>query len=759
MSKHTACTTSDDECSSKRVQSANDVGNRQTAPSPLTDQGAWCIFEQFLTTNMTYPQMEEAFSSYLSDQYIADDWKDARDALFSADGDDSIALANIHALKARHMPLPSSSSRMNSRLLSTPSRTDSSNHIKQSRKQLKSNLYIITEADEKEEEEGEEEDEEDEEGPSMRLPTVTHLSGPSAKDRLAAAFNNIYDRIQENPPSSSEGHHAHHCKAASFPQAIEGNGTDYIAKHLQSQGLLVIVFSWVAGQKKNVKRLKTHAPNFLTQEIVASPHTDDIKLHMQSGWDTPFVRKSLLAFLMQLLRTGNEVRVIAGEICSKTGTVVLMDHASGSMRLEIIFNGHGREIDVQLEDLEHIFRVGPYLGLEGHIIQISDDMFHVCQAVSKEEILLRSLPLASRLSPAATQQQRFEPLPQSKSIQVGDHIEVLAGEHWKKCGIVEWFPMGSAMLWFRDTDPMLAGDDVGTSIRPFRIQVPVAVVQQTKLPDTLKYTQERGYNVRPGDVVSVARGSEYQRKGVVQNIDFPNACLTFLSDSDHSLINVPIRFMIKEVFIVGGDRKGYQATLYSIASDTCTVAVHGQVGTACIFLATKLLMTLSYEMRLNGVILEGSDLISFCKMWKSFHEALPPPPPVQLLASSSISAVSSLLSWASWTTNPEIPAHDESSSIIPSSSTLDPWAVNPLDTQDDTDARADKVTDSGPLPWLMGKEYSSMLLLHHAVLKVTLVLTPSAVRMDPHLRIVSLYSAHPVMQGPHFNTITFPPSI
>ena len=32
----------------------------------------------------------------------------------------------------------------------------------------------------------------------------------------------------------------------------------------------------------------------------------------------------------------------------------------------------------------------------------------------------------------------------------------------------------------------------------------------------------------------------------------------------------------QEVFIVGGDRKGYRATLYSIASDTCTVAVHGQ---------------------------------------------------------------------------------------------------------------------------------------------------------------------------------------
>ncbi|KAG1820994.1 uncharacterized protein BJ212DRAFT_1478095 [Suillus subaureus] len=96
------------------------VGNWWMVPSPLADQGAWCILEQFLTTNMTYPQMEETFSSYLGDQYVADDWKDARNALFSGNGDDSIALTNLYALKARHMPLPSSSSRMNGHLSSTP---------------------------------------------------------------------------------------------------------------------------------------------------------------------------------------------------------------------------------------------------------------------------------------------------------------------------------------------------------------------------------------------------------------------------------------------------------------------------------------------------------------------------------------------------------------------------------------------------------------------------------------------------------------
>jgi hypothetical protein len=89
-------------------------------PAPLADAGAWEILEKYLTTDMTYPQLEEAFSAYLGDRYIFDDWKDARDALFSGDGDNSIALANLRTLKTSHIPLPSSPPRTDGPLSSTP---------------------------------------------------------------------------------------------------------------------------------------------------------------------------------------------------------------------------------------------------------------------------------------------------------------------------------------------------------------------------------------------------------------------------------------------------------------------------------------------------------------------------------------------------------------------------------------------------------------------------------------------------------------
>jgi hypothetical protein len=114
---------------------------------------------------------------------------------------------------------------------------------------------------------------------------------------------------------------------------------------------------------------------------------------MESGFDTPFVKKTLAAFSLQFLCIGG---VIAGELQSNIGTVISTDYVLGSVHLEMILGGNRRSIDIQLEDVDCIFHVGddvqvvagPYLALEGQIIQISDNMFHVCQGVSKEEVRL-----------------------------------------------------------------------------------------------------------------------------------------------------------------------------------------------------------------------------------------------------------------------------------------------------------------------------------------------------------------------------------
>lgn len=104
-----------------------------------------------------------------------------------------------------------------------------------------------------------------------------------------------------------------------------------------------------------------------------------------------------------------------------------------------------------------------------------------------------------------------------------------------KRGVVNWFAKGDDNLWFRNiltTDDTEPNDGLGT------ILVPAAIVRRTDLTKTLPFTKERSYDVRPGDVVIVTRGPEYDAKGVVQSVDFLNTRLTLLCDGDCSLVSI-----------------------------------------------------------------------------------------------------------------------------------------------------------------------------------------------------------------------------
>jgi hypothetical protein len=71
----------------------------QTAPSALMDNRAWGFMEQFLTTTMMYPEMEDAFFAYLGNRYSPDEWVEARDALWSGEGNDEVSLENLLHVK------------------------------------------------------------------------------------------------------------------------------------------------------------------------------------------------------------------------------------------------------------------------------------------------------------------------------------------------------------------------------------------------------------------------------------------------------------------------------------------------------------------------------------------------------------------------------------------------------------------------------------------------------------------------------------
>ncbi|KAG2115475.1 hypothetical protein DEU56DRAFT_761668 [Suillus clintonianus] len=781
MSKHAASI--DDAPTAKRIRI--DDGNQT---EPLADKCARAILEQFLTTDMSYAQMEEALSSYLANRYSPDDWKESRDALFYGDSDDDLALTNLrapHYLKNPYLDLDAEED------------AEEEDAEEEDAEEEDAEEEDAEEEDAEEDEESEAEDH-DHDGLSD-LWKVTSMPGSSSAARFAAVIDGMTHRFEATQRSSSHDYHAIPSSISDLIPSVglqdgrmyllhvQRNVTDYITAHLRKRKFDVKVSAWIAGQlymvadspktiakslpfslylavKQYVRisdeerevvecsynklpnptwvRIKhgkyqgdiaqvfdSDLPNVSNindgeevvgfkfkgetyymglllhnfhrdrLERVVCPHADDIQLHLQSGWNQSFLKRTVVAFSMQFLHVGDWARIVKGDLSSEIGEVTSTDHPAGSATLKLILSGQRKKVEVQLQDIERMFQIGdtvrvvagPYLGVEGHLEGTGGSF----------ETLSRPLPSGSRT-------QLFKPPPDIKSIRIGDFIEVLIGEHIGKCGIVRWLPKGGDSLWFQH----------GT----LNIPVPISVVRRTHLPhlQTLQYMQDKGYDVKPGDVVRVARGPEYQAKGVVQSVDFPNARLTLLSDIDHSLVEVPISFVIKvcnasldsfkkdigqEVFIIGGDRKGYRAMLYSFTSKNCIVAVHGQQRTK---IEPKDVAT-----RLSVAIADPS-------------------------TSSSM-----------WTTSPDNP--------LPSlTAELNPWTVNSDDILDSIDARLDKLKE-GPLAWLMKKEFFFQFTTHHVMLKVlpsfmggrlhnrfvaTACPDPSLVRMDPPPRVVLQCLAH-----------------
>ncbi|KAG1770610.1 hypothetical protein EV702DRAFT_1049328 [Suillus placidus] len=758
---------SDDEPNSKRVRSEKS----RATPSPLADEGAWRILFQYLTTEMTYPQMEEEFLSYLGDRYCAEDWKDARDALFSADdlNDDATPLANLQALYAKHVTpqssLPSdiAGPSEDSPAVVTPVRTPghSSAYTRKSRSHRRpTNPYIDAKAQEDStEEEAEALASEAAEGNrSVRSPLVTSLSGPSAKQTFLSTIDNIFDKVNTSKTLDRRLHY----RAAWSPGTIQSrmyllcvhrSATPFIAKHLRNKGLPVTVSPWVPGQLyvvsdslKNEEReavehacpklpnpgwvritqgkyrgdigyvydskqlndfvavlipprefpypaLKNSAALFNRSRLPANKTVSDILrdgkvigcscIYNPDG--THFIKATELAFSMQFLRVSDDARVITGE------------------------------------DVERMFRLGDsvrvvagiYLGLEGHVIQMYDDVFHVCQESTKEEVEVSKYYLDCR------------PLTHTLQLQLPTqelyYVEVLEEHHKGKHGTVSWCSTSVLYLWpgVDSTSIMCASDSEAPVTR--MIKVPSAWAQRIYLAPTIKYTKDKGYDVRPGDFVNVTRGPEYQTTGVVQSVDLLTARLALISQTDKSLINVPIRFVVKlhnasldtfkniigkEVFIIGGEQKGYRAMLYDVGNETCSVAIHGQ----------------------RRITLKHSDVVTSVT-----------PPPEKVIASSGSNSIacpntqsseSSIL--GTWTANPQVIARALNHSLTVNSITSSEstsWTVNP----EDNEARQENIQDNGPLSWLMRKEFSSILLEHHAMLKVS----PSFMGGKLHKRFVS----------------------
>ncbi|KAG1845548.1 hypothetical protein F4604DRAFT_1688682 [Suillus subluteus] len=75
-------------------------------------------------------------------------------------------------------------------------------------------------------------------------------------------------------------------------------------------------------------------------------------------------------------------------------------------------------------------------------------------------------------------------------------LKLLGENLLRKSGIVEWVAPGGLMVWFWDANLLLTVED---SLRRPLIEVAASAVHHTCIPPTLKFTKDKGYNIKPGD--------------------------------------------------------------------------------------------------------------------------------------------------------------------------------------------------------------------------------------------------------------------
>lgn len=469
-------------------------------------------------------------------------------------------------------------------------------------------------------------------------------------------------------------------------------------------------------------------------ELIAIPHPDDIRLHIQAGWDTPFAQKAIIAFSKLSLRAGDSVRLHTPELPGQICTVLSTDHAfGGTIDVQFELDGVVTQTRATLVDVERVFNVGDevrvlagvYQGVEGHLVQKYEDNFTICQAGTQQEIevskyYLDRRPIDRTLQAYMSAPQYVDPPEEPKIIEIGDYVTVTVGDLVGKSGLVLW--AAGEFIWLHDDADLQRSDDRTDGATPF-LRVQASMVERTRLPATIKFTKERGYDVKPGDAVSVARGPEFRTKGVVSAVDFLKAQLTLETDGDHSFITVPIRFVMKtrnvdlddfkkfinkEVYIIGGDKKGFRATLYGLSPDHCVVAVHGQPRMN----AKRCDVATSFGCRLSGAMLEWGEFTSFCEMRRKSHIAPPPrsitPPPERLAPVDSGPSTS----WTSWSSEAVASTGPQINAV---SSTGDPWVVDPSDILPAAEPTVPNPRD--PLCWL--REFAVQFYTYHALFHVS----------------------------------------
>jgi hypothetical protein len=188
-------------------------------------------------------------------------------------------------------------------------------------------------------------------------------------------------------------------------------------------------------------------------------------------------------------------------------------------------------------------------------------------------------------------------------VMPGDIASVVTGQYHGSIGLIDWI---SATDGWMGIVARIKGRDEDDTADETALIVHSAEVVISKPSQTLTYSREKGYDVTIGDTLHIVRGEHHGLTGVVRTIDLAKAKVELVSDSNGHVVrsyfrflwdntdvlqvNIPIPLCMKvaefspaqvtrsiglDIWIVGGDKKGFRATLRGVNRKSCLVSIHG----------------------------------------------------------------------------------------------------------------------------------------------------------------------------------------
>ncbi|KAI6133430.1 hypothetical protein EDD16DRAFT_1514564 [Pisolithus croceorrhizus] len=576
----------------------NEVG------SLLKDPAAWRIMMDWAQDKIEYPDFDNKIRGFGA-RYIHAEWQPLINAIFALSDPSNEDLQppsslvegamRAHGVSFATPPgsLPTVPTSPRNPSQSATRRPSGKTPRKSKCRKTGIGMFLDVATEEDDEDDDEDEDFSKAQKSAGRLVDV----GPSGKSSFSQAIDSMmarYDgvpqyrgtRVQRLP----EGVPLPSMKNVYIVDLFSESAQSFVYEYMKSKGVDVTFLPWlprrlhVAGTCP--AEVRNHLPpshRHATKGIILLPPMEATSL---STFKAQQREVPILYFGENSIRSksvrGNSV---AAEVVSST--------SNGTSELQVYYSAVLRD-GKGISELRRVFSAGdtvrviagPYCGHVGHVITAYDGIVSLQYDGQSPNLEVSDLLLETHtpdhvrsLTTNHHTDIRMRLPETADSVLPGDIAVVCQGTYKGAEAPIEWMDTDGTQAWIyvkENQDTSSAPANTGsTSTQPDQqlgyVIVPINIhdIRVHRAARTIAFSKEKGFDICVGDDIEVARGT-------VQAVRFDEACLDFMCDTYGSKISVPITFCRKvaersgmqlsrwvgqDVWVIRGEKKGYQGTL------------------------------------------------------------------------------------------------------------------------------------------------------------------------------------------------------